>query len=344
MKKIQIILILILFLWLFPPVFSSSTVTAQSPETSNTSDESESGLIVSPSVLIVEDKDQGKTFTVKITNNSAETYQLSIAETRIIRSEEGRLVPVTSDKDKNFLEINASELTLTPNSEESFRVRLKLSAKITDRYPGILISRSTTNKKKSSSESGAVIINSIIIPVLTQNFQGELKADNNLNIDYSVLSPNNSFKVTGELANTGEKFFDPSGSLSIYKDGVKLYEHQITSQVQGLFFPEEKKSYNFTWLNNLDLLQKIGNYTFESKVNAVSANKTFVSKVQFFYLPIDILLLLLAAGLFLLFILIKIGQRISRQRNYYEKEEFIPEGENILINADASAEKTSLNE
>src|SRR3989344_4864044 len=188
MKKLQILFILICLFTLNPFITNTVNVRAQTPEISGTQENSETGLIISPNVLIIDDKDQGKTFTVKITNNSEENYKLAIAETRVIRDQEGRMVPVSAKNDENFLELNASELTLAAKSEVSFKVRLKLSVKITDNYPGVIISRSLANKEKSQNESGAVIINSIIIPVLTQNFQGELKVDNNLSIDYSVLS------------------------------------------------------------------------------------------------------------------------------------------------------------
>ena len=343
MKKLQILFILISLFTLNPFITNPVNVRAQTPEISGTPENSETGLIISPNVLIIDDKDQGKTFTVKITNNSEENYKLAIAETRVIRDQEGRMVPVSAKNDENFLELNASELTLAAKSEVSFKVRLKLSVKITDNYPGVIISRSLANKEKSQNESGAVIINSIIIPVLTQNFQGELKVDNNLSIDYSVLSNNNSFKVLGELVNIGDKFFEPSGSLNIYKDGVKLYEHQFTSQVQGLLFPEEKKAYSYTWINNLDILRKIGNYTFESRVYVASVNKTFVSKVQLFYLPIDILLLLLAGALVLLFILIKFGQRISKRRNRLETEQSLYYQDDSANIETSVAEKTNIN-
>ena len=270
------------------------------------------GITISPSIIIIDDQDRGKVQEIKVTNNTDEDFSFEVSETTVIKSDQGKILPVNKKITEPMLDLNQNLLTVPKHSEAILKVRVKISAKAEgEAYPGVMLTRNNTNE---ANKTATVIINSFVIGVILQNYESELKADNDLRIDYSILSFNSNFKVLGELNNTGGKFFDPNGSIIIYKEGVKIYEKQITSQIQGLIFPNEKKSYLVDWLNNLNILKKIGNYTVESRVNVASIDKSFVSKVQFFYLPIDIFLIFLAIVLALLFLLIFLGKKIRKKR------------------------------
>ena len=108
------------------------------------------------------------------------------------------------------------------------------------------------------------------------------------------------------MQNTGDKFFTPKGTIIISKDGTKLSETEITSQILGLMMPGESKQFAIKWTNTLDTFKSIGDYQVEVRITNDQSGKISVGQLVFTYVSSDVLVLAAVIGVAILSIIIGI--------------------------------------
>ena len=220
-----------------------------------TAAETKESLTVSPSVIIVDENELGKSFEITISNNTGSKITLTPAEKLVTRDEQGKNIPSDANPAELLLEFNKETFDVEAGEEHKFQVRVKLSVQSN---PGVY---PAVSFKATGDRAGELGLASEILSVfLIQDFDGELSADTTVTVAAGAITVDRNFIVTGIVLNDGKKFFNPAGTIVISKDGKQVFEKQITSQIEGLLFPNEQKEFNITWLNELSGIIAFVNY------------------------------------------------------------------------------------
>jgi hypothetical protein len=278
---------LILFLFTF---FILTFITGKAYSASNT-------LEVSPASFVILENDLGKNSSIIVKNNSDKDINI-IATECIAERNNGVITPLDKIVEKEQLDIENPEIKIKANGEGTINVRVKISAKGGTTFPCLTI------KQKEESTSELTVSGSIVIPFLIQDFNGNQKFDLNIDLGQTGIITDPTITINGTLINTGEKFFSPQGTVVISKDGTKLGEIEITSQVKGLMMTGESKTFSIKWKNELQNIASIGEYKIEVKISTDQSSTTSVKQILFNYVPFDIILLFSVIGIALLLIII----------------------------------------
>jgi hypothetical protein len=254
-------------------------------------------LEVSPASFIILENDMGKKSIITIKNNSDKEVTILATEC-LAERKDGVISPLDKTIEKEQLDIDTKTIKIKANSEGQINVRVKISAKGGTIFPCLSISP----KEESSNE--LTVSGSIVIPFLIQDFTGTQKFDLNIDLGQTGIITDPSIGINGTITNTGEKFFSPQGSVVISKDGTKLGEVEITSQIKGLMMTGESKKFSIKWKNELQNIASIGEYKIEVKISTDQSTKTSIKQILFNYVPADIILLFSIIGIAVLLIII----------------------------------------
>jgi hypothetical protein len=254
-------------------------------------------LEVSPASFVIQENDIGKKSTITIKNNSDKEINI-IATECLSERKDGVIVPLDKIVEKEQLDIENPDIKIKANSEGTINARVKISAKGGTTFPCLTI------KQKEESTNELTVSGSIVVPFLIQDFNGTQKFDLNIDLGQTGIITDPSITINGKLTNTGEKFFSPQGTIVISKDGTKLGEIEITSQVKGLMMTGESKNFSVKWKNELQNIASIGEYKIEVKISTDQSSTTSVKQILFNYVPFDIILLFSVIGIALLLIII----------------------------------------
>ena len=244
------------------------------------------GLSLSPDVVVVNETGIGKVNTIVVTNNNTQKVQLTAEEGIVMRNQEQKVVPVNEPVTKKFLEITTTDFTVNPGATFEMKVRTKFTAtEVAGRFPAVIV------KTKPGTTQDVSLNYEIYIPILIQSITGEYKltTDLKINVDRFTLDP--KVTINGVINNEGGKFFNPSGTVLLYKDNVKLDEKEVTTQVTGLEFPGETRSYQVNFVIPETSFKGAGEYAIESHVSSDINGKTIIARIKFIYLPKELLYL-----------------------------------------------------
>lgn len=307
MKRLLFIFVLLLFFTSTPILAEEETVTTdvslEEVSTDNT-------ITISPSLIIIDENDLGKTFEITIENKTDQQLTLYASE-KFVRRKEGKIVPVELEDPGSFLEFNQDDFVVGISQKYVFKVRIKLSIDKFQAYPAISFSES---EKGELLTVGAEILSVFLL----QDFDGTILMDTKTVIDQPNIALKKQINVTGDLKNTGEKFFNPAGTVKIFKNETLLYEKQITTQIEGWLFPEESKSFSLSWTNDLPTLESIGNYTIETNIQSFPYSRITTNTINFFFFPSELLLYGIPGitGLVVLILLVRFIIGKFRLRSY----------------------------
>lgn len=265
----------------------------------------EKSLVVSPSFNTVDANDLGKTYTLKITNNTPADSVLRPSEVSIKRSLTGN-IELVNDKQLNVLEFSKSEITVKAGETIDFPVRIKLTlSDNVDVFPAV--------EFKLIGGDGTSVVGGIVTPFIIQDFDGNLDVQLNFNSNQPGIATGNQLRLTGKVINSGQKFFNPAGTISVFKGDKKIFEKQITDQIQGLLLPNESKNFTVDWTNELEGTDALGTYNIELKISASPYNQSFVTRINQVFVPQNYLLLA-GGGIVLIIISVLAFQLISRRK------------------------------
>lgn len=258
--------------------------------------ESGNSLTISPSTVIMQINDYGKVYEIEITNNTQESMNLKAEEAIVARSAEGKTMPLAEVVTKNFFELSPTEFSVAAGQSQKIKVRTKIiNNSETAKFPALLIA---PDKKKSDE---VALDYALYVPFILQNTGGQLVMNTELAIDVDKFSTNSVTKVSGKIINAGDKFFTPSGSLLVLKDGVKIDEKELTTQIGKALFNGESVDFAIDWQNPDDSIQAVGEYTIETKITNNLTDKTTVSLIKYIYIPMQ--LVYIAGGAVLVIVL-----------------------------------------
>ena len=247
---------------------------------------SSSAVSVSPSFTYIDKNALGQNYQITIKNTSNKKITVTPAE-KSVTIKDGKTVPASEPVRQNLLEFKSTPFDVEANAEAKFDVRVKLSVgKVSGSFPALSF---TT----SSAEGNVGVSGELFSVFLIQDFDGSLSADINVNLSAGSITADKNFNINGTVVNNGEKFYNPAGTVTIFKGDQKLYEQQITSDIQGELFPSESKDFKISWQNELTGLNSVGSYTIQTKITPAPFSQTFVAKVQIFYFPVDLILLVI---------------------------------------------------
>lgn len=267
------------------------------------------GITISPSRVIMQINDYGKTYTFKLNNNSGSTAYFLISEGLVTQDENGVTIPLNEEVEKSFLEVLTPEITVEDSEVAEIKIRSRIIGNdTTQKFPAIII--------KSDAEEGSNVgINyEMYIPFIAQNTTGDLSMNTVTKIDADAFSFNPKLSIIGSVINDGDKFINPSGTIAIFKDGVKIYEKEITSQIRGLLMPGIAKGFSLEWTNeNDDPISALGEYTVETRTTSDLSDKIYGSRINFFYIPI--ILVYILAGLITTIVITVIVVQVVKKRN-----------------------------
>jgi hypothetical protein len=255
---------------------------------------------VSPSFTYVDKNALGQNFEITVKNTSDKKISIMPVE-KSVTIKDGKTIPSSEAVKNSLLEFKAGPFDVDPNTEVKFPVRVKLSVgKISGIFPAVSFTA-------SSGEGNLSVSGELFSVFLIQDFEGSLSADVNVSLTTGTVTVDRNFNINGTVVNNGEKFYNPSGTVTIFKGDQKLYEQQITSDIQGELFPNESKNFMIKWQNELSGLSSIGSYTIQTKITPAPFSQTFVAKVQIFYFPSDLILLVIPviAVLAIIFVIAK---------------------------------------
>jgi hypothetical protein len=238
-----------------------------------------SRITASPSDFIILENELGKKTPIVIKNSSAKDTKLDIAEC-ISTKIDGKINLLDQAVEKSVIDVLNPTITVKANSESTINVRVRISASGKGQIPCIKIYSKTD-----------ATITPIIIPFIIQNFAGSYKVNVNFDIGNTGLVTSPSLTISGKVANGGDKFFKPQGVVTISKNGQKLNETDITSQITGLLMSGEEKPFEVKWTNDQSLLDGIGEYTIEVKVTTDQSSDAVIKQLYYNYLPQDLLLI-----------------------------------------------------
>jgi hypothetical protein len=244
------------------------------------------GLSISPDSLIIKETDIGKVNTIKLTNNTAQKLQLTGQEGIVSRNSDQKVVPVNQPVSTQYLEITPTEFSIDPGATFELNIRTKFtSTNISANFPAVII------KTKAGTTQDVGLNYEVYIPVLIQNLSGQYKltTDLKLNIDRFTVDP--QVTITGVINNDGGKFFNPSGTVVLFKGDTKLIEKEITTQVTGLEFPAESRSYTVNFVIPDTSFKGVGEYTVESHIGSDLSGSTTIARIKFIYIPKQLLYL-----------------------------------------------------
>ncbi len=297
-KTLSSILITVIF-----AITSSYTVFAEETEPVTST-----GITVSPGRVIMQINDYGKTYAFTIENNSGADVNFIITEGLITQTEEGTTMPLNEEVTKSFVEILTPEVSVKNGASAEIKVRSRIIGNDTTlRFPAIII------KAEAEKNSNLGINYEMYIPFIAQNTNGILSMNAETSIDANAFSFNPTLKIDGKITNDGDKFYNPSGTIAILKDGVKINETEITTQITGLLLPERSRSFTYTWVNdNADVITSFGEYTIETRVTSDISDKIYGSRINFFYIPMN--LIYIVAGIILLLVVIVLTIKIVKSK------------------------------
>lgn len=294
----KLIFIILAFLFFLVSQIKSLNIYAQQANT-------DGNFTVSPKLNYVDQNQIGKFFTVSIENNSERDITL-IAEEIYVTKESVKNEISLSDEEVNtkLLDFDTNEFTVKANDTKEFQIRVKLNARpLQNSFPAVIFKSVEANESLQREE----------ITIFFLEADGDLILNNQLNISITGITASTSIQITGKISNEGEKIFNPSGSVKIYKNGANIYEKQLTSQIEGLLLPGEFVEYYLEWTNSEQSLSGIGQYTIESDITAAPSGKTFVTKTNIFYIPVQALAVGGASLIVILVLFLLIKRKTKRK-------------------------------
>jgi hypothetical protein len=244
----------------------------------------DTAITFTPSQIIVKENDLGKRYTITVNNPSEKPYTF-IAEEQKVKIE-GETLTITTEETEKRLEISKNEFTVEAMSKAEIIVRVKIFTNENfDSFPALIL------KEKAGKTDKIDVLIQAIIPFIVQNTKGESLLDSTMSINAQNYTIDPNLIIDGTVSNLGSKFFNPAGIIVISKNGVKIDEIEITSQIEGLFYPNDVRTYKIDWINDKDYLEGVGEYTVESRITNDETNNVTVNIITFIYIPKNLILL-----------------------------------------------------
>lgn len=244
----------------------------------------EGQIAFSPSQITVKESDLGKKYTISITNSTSSDYTFTTEEKSVKKTDNSLEILDTTPITRR-LEIASSEFKVKSNSKFELQVRVKIfSNESFEALPALLI------KEKADPKNQLKVLIQSVIPFIVQNKNGIFKIDNNFSINAQNYTLDPKVLISGTAINNGTKFCNLSGSVLLSRNGSIIDEKEITSQISGLIFPNEKRNYSNEWNISKDFFEGLGEYTIESRINNDETDTTSVMKISFIYIPKNLIL------------------------------------------------------
>jgi len=269
----------------------------------------ESQIAFSPSQIIVKETDLGKKYIITITNTTNTDYTF-LTEEKSVKKTDNTLDLIETTPLTKRLEIMSNEFKVKSNSKFELTVRVKIfSNESFEALPALLI------KEKADPKNQLKVLIQSVIPFIVQNKNGNFKIDNTFTLNAQNYTIDPKVIITGTASNNGTKFCNLSGTVLISKNGVVIDEKELTSQINGLIFPNEKRNYLNEWNISKDYFDGLGEYTIESRINNDETDTTSVMKISFIYIPKNLILTVAGAvlGIGLIISIINIIKKSKRK-------------------------------
>lgn len=250
-------------------------------------------ITISPETIRVGETDIGKTYTITITNGTSNKIKLKAEEIRLIADS----VEVDeSEFSESALEIFVDEFEIEPGKSYEHKLRIKfISGDFTSSFPGISYTNIEDNVIDLSYEKN--------IPVFIQNRTGEYKADIELTLNHENITTDPNILVSGSITNSGNKFFEGTLLLNIYKNNEIVEEADLTEQIEGLMFPEDSKEFEFSYDISNTSWQDYSEYKVEIKLSNDINSNTKVASINLMFIPLETVYVAGGAILALIFII-----------------------------------------
>jgi len=180
--------------------------------------ESINSLEFSPTNFVILENDLGVKKTITVTNSASADVTLTIEEC-VAERVNGKVQQLEATITKSAIELETTEITIKANASGTIVTRVRISASGEEQIPCVLI-----KPKAVDANNDISVTSSVLIPYLIQNFKGDQRVEITADIGSSGIVTSPDITIKGDIRNTGDKFFNPSGTVIISKNGVKLEE------------------------------------------------------------------------------------------------------------------------
>lgn len=265
----------------------------------------ESSLEVTPTQVVMQVNDLGKTYTFNLKNNTDTSLVLVLSEASVTQNEDGTVSASAQAATKTYLEISKTLVNLSARGTATASVRTKITS----------IEASTSLPALKLQQQGATSGYAIYIPFVMQPTTGKLSMNTNLEVNADGFTFIPELKISGSVDNNGDKFFTPTGTVVVLKNGEKLTEQPITNQLSGILFPAKEKAFEIDWTIPDNGFESAGEYIIETRIGNDLSDKVTVSRINFVYIPKQLLYLAggVIGGLIVLTLIINIIKAIVRK-------------------------------
>lgn len=253
-------------------------------------------LEVTPEKFIVQDHDFGRYYTLNLKNTEDEAVTLTLEE--ILTTLDNTNIVISNTKtEQKFLEIGKSEITIDKSSEYPLEVRFKFAEnKSINQFPALSI------KDKSTQQE-------IIVPFLAQCNKCEFGLENTIEKNNTTIIFDKSFEINGQIQNTGGKFVNVKGDITVIKNGNIVKETVLNDQISGILFPKNSKNYTYTYTHSDNILESIGSYTVESRIYNDINGLVNGTRITYIYVPIELIIIIVSLILLITFVTIVLKLR-----------------------------------
>lgn len=268
------------------------------------------GVTVEPSKIVMQINDYGKVYTFTITNTTGAKINLTASEGLVTQNEDGTTAPLNEEVKKSFIEILNNKVTIEDGKTAEIKVRTKIVGNdTTAKFPAMVL------KSSDNASAGIGIAYELYIPIIAQNTSGKLSMASEMKIDVENYSFTPNVTVSGTVTNDGDKFYTPSGTIVILKDGVKIQEQEISSQIAEILMPGKTRQFNYTWTNPKQSYDGVGEYTVETRITNNQSEKIVGSRIKYIYVPMQLVYIVAGAvgGIVLLVIVINVVKTIVKK-------------------------------
>ncbi|KXK07972.1 MAG: hypothetical protein QY330_01770 [Candidatus Dojkabacteria bacterium] len=241
-----------------------------------------SGLLVSPAVTIVQEEDLGSTVGIKLVNNSSSEVTIKPTIKTVERGEDGKVINIEDGSQDSILDFSTEIITLTPSGEYTLPVRIKIEEYSGSGYPAVAF---TLLSEKG--DQTVDITKELYSVFLIQNIKGNLGIDSSIEVNSKPILISPELTISGQVINSGTKFFNPSGTMRLYKGKTLINEQQITTQIEGLLFASQQKPFSSVIQLPGNILERLGEYTLETRIQPSPFDQTHVTKVHFYHVPVE---------------------------------------------------------
>lgn len=257
-------------------------------------------LYLSPSQKVVEFDETSSSIIENITITNGYDYEISVEiEPTLLLIKDNKLSIIDENEGLiGNIEIQTNTASIAPKESVEIGITIANPKEFVDSLqPGVSVTLKDNNATNDNLSIGPALISTFIL----ENSGGNVAMDAQIEIIGRNIFTK-SVTIKGTITNTGERIFDPSGTITLRKSGTRLKEVEITTQINKDLLPGQSIMFEKTiTIDNLNLFEIMGKYDIETTITpnpystfSTDTKSILIIPVLIFLLGLTILILTIA--------------------------------------------------